>query len=36
MLIEAFLVDVVDELDEPQREWLVAPIEQWIKSRVST
>lgn len=36
MLIEAFLVDVVDELEEPQREWLVAPIEQWIKSRVTT
>ena len=34
ILIEAFLVDVVDELDDPQREWLIAPIENWIKTRV--
>jgi Fe-S cluster assembly protein SufD len=35
MLIEAFLVDVVDELDDPKREWLIEPIEHWIKTRVS-
>jgi len=35
ILIEAFLVDVVDELDDPKREWLIEPIEHWIKTRVS-
>jgi hypothetical protein len=35
MLIEAFLVDVVDALDDPKREWLIEPIEHWIKTRVS-
>jgi len=35
ILIEAFLVDVVDALDDPKREWLIEPIEHWIKTRVS-
>lgn len=35
MLIEAFLVDVVDELEDPQRDWLIEPIENWIKTQVS-
>ena len=33
LLIEAFLVDVIDELGYPQRDWLMAAIQSWIKVR---
>jgi len=33
LLIEAFLVDVIDELGDPQRDWLMAAIQSWIKVR---
>jgi Fe-S cluster assembly protein SufD len=33
LLIEAFLVDVIDELGAPQRDWLMAAIQAWIEVR---
>ncbi len=33
LLIEAFLVDVIDELGDPQRDWLMAAIQAWIEVR---
>jgi Fe-S cluster assembly scaffold protein SufB len=33
LLIEAFLVDVIDELGDPQRDWLMAAIKEWIEGR---